>query len=841
MFSRGGFDAKAVAIYKQILRVEEDALEARTRLGECFQRMGLTSDALREFQDAFKICQKRELKREAFELLRRVASLDPSNIANRLNLAGLFAREGMQDDAKREFASLLEEVRRQTGTDLVVRVAEQMMHAFPDSREALDALVWAKLSNGAHADAIALLKPVVARAPEDISLRESLVSAYEAAGDATAVKRLWREIAEMYKRRGDVDKSRDIMQRYAAVEEFTTSDENTAPSILLTDSTGGMPDGDVLELDDVPPRSQPSVVSAKSAPRMQPVVEKGRATPPPVRPPLSSQKRVASSEPASARGSSGDLLAEARVSLEFGDPEEAARLARRVLETEPDSADAHALLAETGFAPEPAAAEPGGLPSLIERNESDDEIDFSVESVPAPTFESSLTRPEVTALAPGEDYDTLPDIEIVLEDEEDRDEHFASIDPPLELELGPDPTPLGSPMPRAKSAPAPADSFDIEIEVEGESDADLSLEFSQPLTVSPGDSFGDASLRIAENLTEADFYLEQGLVDEAERIYAKVLEQVPHHPKAMLRMGEIAARRKPAATPRVVESANLEADFGDTMVHEPDGTEALSLPEIAAAVQPLDIEPSVIGEDTIPPLELEPALQDELVFAQDTDSPVDLGLDLDLDSEPALDLLPEPEPEPEPEADAQADVESDEGFDETSHSSDEEGEFDLAAMLDDEDGESSGSIGTLIGVGAVGRGFAEVFSAFKKGIQEQVEEGDADTHYDLAIAYKEMGLHEDAVRELEAVLRTGTRAIEALSLLANCKLALGDAAAAAGHLEDALQRAGDSDESAVSLRYDLGEALLAGGRESEALEAFQKVAAADPDFRDVVERISRFG
>ena len=35
-----------------------------------------------------------------------------------------------------------------------------------------------------------------------------------------------------------------------------------------------------------------------------------------------------------------------------------------------------------------------------------------------------------------------------------------------------------------------------------------------------------------------------------------------------------------------------------------------------------------------------------------------------------------------------------------------------------------------------------------------------------------MGLNEDAVRELEAVLKTGTRTIETLSLLAHCKLAL---------------------------------------------------------------------
>jgi len=75
--------------------------------------------------------------------------------------------------------------------------------------------------------------------------------------------------------------------------------------------------------------------------------------------------------------------------------------------------------------------------------------------------------------------------------------------------------------------------------------------------------------------------------------------------------------------------------------------------------------------------------------------------------------------------------------------------------------------------------------------------------------------------------------------MATCKLSLGDAEAAAAHLEDALERAGDSDDSSVSLRYDLAEALLSAGREAEALEAFQKVSAADPNFRDVAERIAR--
>jgi tetratricopeptide (TPR) repeat protein len=221
--------------------------------------------------------------------------------------------------------------------------------------------------------------------------------------------------------------------------------------------------------------------------------------------------------------------------------------------------------------------------------------------------------------------------------------------------------------------------------------------------------------------------------------------------------------------------------------------------------------PPVVGEDTLPPVDEEPP---EDLLAADDD---------------ASDSAPEFHPS---ELTAEMDEEE---------AAEDEDDFDLAAHLDEDDDSSGGTIGTLVGVGSLGKGFSDVFSAFKKGIQEQVSEGDADTHYDLAIAYKEMGLNEDAVRELETVLRTGSRAIEALSLMATCKLALGDAEAAAAHLEDALERAGDSDDSSVSLRYDLAEALLSAGREAEALEAFQKVSAADPNFRDVAERISRFG
>jgi tetratricopeptide (TPR) repeat protein len=898
MFSRGGFDAKAVAIYKQILRTEVDSLEARTHLGECFQRMGLTSDALREFQEAFKICQKKELKREAFELLRRVASLDPSNVANRLNLADLFARENMMDDARREYTSLLEEVRRQTGVDLVLRVAEHMRRAFPDSREALDALAWAKVQTGAHAEAVKLLKAALLKYPEDLALRESLVTALEGAGDENGARKVWREIAELYKMRGDVEKSREILQRHGAIASFGGTDETTTPSLLLTDPTAAAadtaPDGDDdddidLELDEP--------AAPKTAPRRPDIVEKvsssirAPGTPVVAKPPPRIEPPSAPEKPTSP----AELVAEARVALEFGDPAEAERLAKLVLEADPDSRDARKILTEIAGEkaaeeefdveveidePEPEEA-PEGEALAIERNAHE-----AAEEPEPPKPVALRSKPELAALAPHEDFDSLPDIEIVLEDEEDKDGEFASVEPPAGLHDAPAAKRAAKAKPAvaakaapAKPAPAAADDdFDIEVEIDDGSEAgpdldqapakqgkasapelgpdgDESLEFSEPLASESKDvgSFAQSSARIEETLSEADFYVEQGLIDEAQRIYESVLVIVPSHPKAMLRLGELEAKRggkgkakrAPAAQP-----AQLSDPLGDTMVREPNGDEALSLPDMpepavpkpkkeAARPTPAAAKPVAPAKPAAKPAPAEPARPRPAPVVEEALPP------LELEAESPEDLLAADEAEAQPEfhpSELTAEIEEEEAAEaaeaEPAHGEDD---FDLAAHLDEDDDNSDHTIGTLVGVGSLGKGFSDVFSAFKKGIQQQVSEGDADTHYDLAIAYKEMGLNEDAVRELETVLRTGSRAIEALSLMATCKLSLGDAEAAAAHLEDALERAGDSDESSVSLRYDLAEALLSAGREAEALEAFQKVSAADPGFRDVAERIARFG
>jgi tetratricopeptide (TPR) repeat protein len=204
--------------------------------------------------------------------------------------------------------------------------------------------------------------------------------------------------------------------------------------------------------------------------------------------------------------------------------------------------------------------------------------------------------------------------------------------------------------------------------------------------------------------------------------------------------------------------------------------------------------------------------------------------------------LLEPEPDPEPiVAEAEAD-DDEEVFDpgslledepETEPEPEEGGDFDLAAELDEAQAPDAMS---QTGSGSA---FDEVFAAFKKGISEQIGEDEADAHYDLAIAYREMGLFDDAVRELELVRRGGTRELESLSMIAACKLELGLPAEAIGLIGDALKLPEAIGEVVTSLRYDLGSAFEAAGQANAALAEFKQVVDADPGFRDAADRVSK--
>ena len=134
-----------------------------------------------------------------------------------------------------------------------------------------------------------------------------------------------------------------------------------------------------------------------------------------------------------------------------------------------------------------------------------------------------------------------------------------------------------------------------------------------------------------------------------------------------------------------------------------------------------------------------------------------------------------------------------------------------------------------------------LFSAFKKGLDQQVESGDTETHFNLGIAYKEMGLYDDAIGEFEQASHDPQRIADSLTLQAMCYREKGDAVKAEELLRNGVALKSLRKGEIQSLTYELAHLLETTGRPTEALPYYLEVRSIGRGFRDTSARIAALG
>lgn len=140
---------------------------------------------------------------------------------------------------------------------------------------------------------------------------------------------------------------------------------------------------------------------------------------------------------------------------------------------------------------------------------------------------------------------------------------------------------------------------------------------------------------------------------------------------------------------------------------------------------------------------------------------------------------------------------------------------------------------------------SEVFQEFRNELGELGEEDeDLETHYNLGIAYREMGLLDEAIGEFQKVAKAVQMgkpfrySMNCATMLALSFMDKGEPKIASLWYERALEVPGLDPEAILALRYDLAVALDMAGNEAAALDIFRQVYAINIDFRDVADRIA---
>lgn len=473
-----------------------------------------------------------------------------------------------------------------------------------------------------------------------------------------------------------------------------------------------------------------------------------------------------------------------RVYMDEGDQAEAAAIARpylQLLREKGDASEAAAVeaeLAERGIAALPAA-----------EIKAPEVVKTSQKTEPAPSTPRKVTPP--VKEAPVARIVTPPAEEVVEEESEVEfdldglsfDEELASTPaeptPPPQAAPAAPPPPRPAPPPRAVAPPPPVvplpEETVVEIEL-GEPTEPEEPFFGIEADVPPLSIPIVADDPPIEELGEIDFYLEQELFDEARQKLDNLAARFPDHDEILSRTLRIDAAAS-AAESRKAGSAG------------------------PARFSPADIESELLS--AIP-------TDDDMVSSSSLEQPQEA---------PAI--------SPATQAAVAA---------EGNLFADEDDFFDLAAELEEEMEEETEE---PVSLAEEEQSLEEIFREFKKGVEQQLDSEDYDTHYNLGIAYKEMGLIDEAIGEFQLASKDPKRAIECCSMLGLCFLEKGMPQLAIKWYLKGLEVPEIKDEEHVGLLYDLGSVYMEVGDTANAQKALMEVYGLNSNYRDIVGLIKQ--
>ena len=147
---------------------------------------------------------------------------------------------------------------------------------------------------------------------------------------------------------------------------------------------------------------------------------------------------------------------------------------------------------------------------------------------------------------------------------------------------------------------------------------------------------------------------------------------------------------------------------------------------------------------------------------------------------------------------------------------------------------------------AAGIDLAGMFGELKQELEEDVAtqaDEDPETHYNLGVAFREMGLLDEAISELQKVCEAVERGhnfpqlIQTYTWLAQCFIDKGVPEAAIRWYQQALKIPNLDQQSQVALHYELASSYEIAQDRPSALNHFMVVYGNNIDYRDVAERI----
>ncbi|MBX3183234.1 MAG: tetratricopeptide repeat protein [Polyangiaceae bacterium] len=859
-YSSQGFALKAIAVYKQIRELIRNHVPHLAdhyahivpRLAEIYSQLGLTTDALAAYDEVATRFQKSGRDAEAISVFERMVELDRNNPLPHLRLAEARCRVQAVDEAIGSFwaaAELLLELRRR---DDALKVVERILHFRQETKYSLLAAEL-YIQRGGQQDglqALAKLQTAFQKEPRNLDVLSLLAQAFTLIGQQAKAVEVYKEMARLAREQGDAELFQQLIGHLMSVaphDEAVTALARLAPASTAPGSVnpgsvgpGSVNPGSARAGSAAAPISiAPDSVPDDEIESVRPVAAP-RVAEPPMRAPRHSAPDVVvvddALEAAEELGEPGSFDGSHHTRKALVDAESFRRLRlyskaletlRIALEIDPRGIALREKLRDVLWEAGDPDASIGEMITLAAIHLDEERLEHAeaqlyavLEAEPNHAVahqmlaqisgeayvEDYAEDDEATAYAGAayEDYQGTADYT-----EPQAHPHGGQAGYGYE-DYGPQSQRGGYPAPQVRYAPEgydpnePLPSYDLE-EV-GASEA-LASDRPRPDPFEVDDPFGDAPLPSFPLSADEDD-LTAGLSEHGHELPPEAAGSY-----GLPSFDDLDAELEDAGGADFDDAPRLSSTGLDPSQTE-QVEEALDEAEFFAT-RGLWEDAKLIVEDQLRRVPGHPLLLERL-------HEIEQSIEAQTESESGARVA----------RGAHAEVE-DYGASELDPSDDA---FDIAASLGALD-ELEAPVATR-SRSSDDVDVDQVFAKFKEGVRAQVSDQDSATHYDLGVAYKEMGLLNDAVGEFELAARDPARECMCYAMIGMVYLEGGDLDRSAEAYVRGLAARQKTAEQEMSLYYDLGIVYEMKQSVAEALYYFEKIARRDPSYRDVEERIA---
>ena len=814
LLARGKLD-QALKEYLRVLEDNAKDIPTLNKVGDLYVRMNRPSESIPYFERIADFYSKDGFFLKAIAIYKKINKIDPARLEVYDRLADLYHKQGLVQDARSQYQVLADHYQKNNRIPDAISVYKKMAAIDPadlriqvrladlyraanqkDQAVMQYGLIGSMLlKRGAHDEAAQVFQKALELSPDDVETQRNLVRSLLAQKNATAAMAVLKAAPRTGESLGLMAEAQlEMGERAEAVrtaEQALALDADAETPRLFLSRLRIQEHSLDRALDAVAPLILTAVARrefARAAEYLEPIL----AADPGHVGALEKMAGVFEAE--------GNRAALAKAHVQLGqaveprDPASAVEHYRRAQEADPSNVEAATRLKDIGT---PTAAPP---------------------PAPAPAAEA---QPEYQ--------------ELVLDLEDSAAVH--------------------APQPKVAS-------IDVDEAAEAAAPATPAAP-AEPPGETPSSEPASEDQQIETLIVEAEVFARYGLSDKAiERLFSLVRRR-PDLFKARERLVELLVETRNPALGREAEA--LAASYRDagriedarrilarTGLSEPETGAALPSPASPPPAPGVDLEFDEfdVGQPAAPPVERAPGpvFDDAIEFAAGEPEPP-----------PAVEKLTTPQPITpvdtefvsyeqlgnllEDEMSRAGDNESPSPpevpvVEEENLFTDEQKFFNLAEELekelaDEAVAEESAEISAPQGEVSL----EDIFREFKKGVEQQLSAEDYETHYNLGIAYKEMGLVDEAIGEFQLASKDPGRAVECCSMLGHCFLEKGMPQLAIQWFRKGLETPSIGDNATAGMLYDLARVYQDTGDMDSAYKTYREVFGLNANYRDVVQRV----